>query len=236
MVLDIRAWNYPLLTAVNAVVPAVLAGNAVVVKHSPRTPLCGEHFARAFAEAGAPPKASCTAVRATTRPASGSSARRAESTTSSSPARSTAGTAIQAARSASSTSASSSAATIPAYVAADGDLEKAVENVVDGAIYNAGQSCCASSASTCTVAVRPLRRGGRAARAAYVLGDPSDDEDHARARWHSRGTRRSSRRSSRRPRRRARSSSPVPAAADAGRTARALLRAARCSRRPPSRS
>src|SRR3954452_15794380 len=54
VVLDLPAWNYPLLTAVNAVVPALLAGNAVVVKHSPRTPNCGEHFARAFAEAGAP--------------------------------------------------------------------------------------------------------------------------------------------------------------------------------------
>jgi acyl-CoA reductase-like NAD-dependent aldehyde dehydrogenase len=51
VVLDLPAWNYPLLTAVNAIVPAVLAGNAVVVKHSPRTPLCGDHFARAFAEA-----------------------------------------------------------------------------------------------------------------------------------------------------------------------------------------
>src|SRR6187549_3173026 len=54
VVLDLPAWNYPLLTAVNAIVPAVLAGNAVVVKHSPRTPLCGEHFARAFAAAGGP--------------------------------------------------------------------------------------------------------------------------------------------------------------------------------------
>ena len=54
VVLDLPAWNYPLLTAVNCVVPAVLAGNAVIVKHSPRTPLCGEHFARAFRGAGAP--------------------------------------------------------------------------------------------------------------------------------------------------------------------------------------
>src|SRR6202044_34750 len=54
VVLDLPAWNYPLLTAVNCVVPAVLAGNAVIVKHSPRTPLSGGHFARAFAEAGAP--------------------------------------------------------------------------------------------------------------------------------------------------------------------------------------
>src|SRR5262249_1290026 len=54
VVLDLPAWNYPLLTAVNAIAPAVLAGNAVVVKHSPRTPLCSGHFARAFTEAGAP--------------------------------------------------------------------------------------------------------------------------------------------------------------------------------------
>src|SRR5208282_1036936 len=54
VVLDLPAWNYPLLTAVNCVVPAVLAGNAVVLKHSPRSPLCGPHFARAFADAGAP--------------------------------------------------------------------------------------------------------------------------------------------------------------------------------------
>ena len=38
VVLDLPAWNYPLLTAVNVLVPAVLAGNAVVVKHSPRSP------------------------------------------------------------------------------------------------------------------------------------------------------------------------------------------------------
>jgi acyl-CoA reductase-like NAD-dependent aldehyde dehydrogenase len=48
-------WNYPLLTACNAVFPAVLAGNAVMIKHSPRTPLCADHFAEAFAAAGAPP-------------------------------------------------------------------------------------------------------------------------------------------------------------------------------------
>src|SRR5262249_49608824 len=55
VVLDLPAWNYPLLTAVNVVIPALLAGNAVIVKHSPRTPRCGDHFARAFQEAGAPP-------------------------------------------------------------------------------------------------------------------------------------------------------------------------------------
>ena len=47
--LDIAAWNYPLLIPVNVVVPALLAGNVVLLKHSAKTPLCGRHFARAFA-------------------------------------------------------------------------------------------------------------------------------------------------------------------------------------------
>src|SRR6185369_11425183 len=54
VVFCLPAWNYPLLTAVNVVVPAVLAGNAVVLKHSSRSALCGEHFAGAFERAGAP--------------------------------------------------------------------------------------------------------------------------------------------------------------------------------------
>src|SRR5262249_2158594 len=54
VVLDIAAWNYPLLIPVNVVVPAVLAGNAGILKHWSRTPLCGAEFADAFAAAGAP--------------------------------------------------------------------------------------------------------------------------------------------------------------------------------------
>ncbi|HRZ83610.1 MAG TPA: aldehyde dehydrogenase family protein, partial [Candidatus Hydrogenedentes bacterium] len=54
VVLDIAAWNYPLLIAVNVVVPAVLAGNSVIIKHSSKTPLCGKAFVEAFRRAGAP--------------------------------------------------------------------------------------------------------------------------------------------------------------------------------------
>lgn len=42
------------MTAVNSIIPAVLAGNSVVIKHSPRTPLCGEHFQKTFEQAGFP--------------------------------------------------------------------------------------------------------------------------------------------------------------------------------------
>src|SRR5260221_3620931 len=50
----VAPWNYPYLTAVNAVVPAILAGNAVIPKHSQQAPLCAERFAEAFAAAGLP--------------------------------------------------------------------------------------------------------------------------------------------------------------------------------------
>src|SRR5438045_9761796 len=52
VVLDIAAWNYPLLIAVNVVVPALLAGNVLLLKHSARTPLAGRRFAQAFGALG----------------------------------------------------------------------------------------------------------------------------------------------------------------------------------------
>ena len=54
VVLVVAPWNYPLLTAVNGIVPALVAGNAVILKHSAQTPLCAERFAAAFEAAGLP--------------------------------------------------------------------------------------------------------------------------------------------------------------------------------------
>ena len=54
VVLVLSPWNYPWLTAVNAVVPALLAGNVVVLKHSDQTPLVAERFVEAFRAAGLP--------------------------------------------------------------------------------------------------------------------------------------------------------------------------------------
>ena len=54
VVFTVAAWNYPYLIAVNSVVPAIMAGNAVVLKHSAQTPLCAERFAECFVEAGLP--------------------------------------------------------------------------------------------------------------------------------------------------------------------------------------
>lgn len=175
VVLDLPAWNYPLLTAVNAVVPAVLAGNAVVLKHSPRTPLCGAHFSRAFDAAGGPAHVvqSLFVDYATTEKMVGDERIDHVLFTGSVHG----GHRIQAAAKDRFLHVGLElGGNDPAYVAADADLEKTVENVVDGAIYNAGQSCCAvervyvhrSMYEKFLAAAEPLVR-------AYVMGDPTSD-------------------------------------------------------------
>jgi acyl-CoA reductase-like NAD-dependent aldehyde dehydrogenase len=176
VVLDLPAWNYPLLTAVNAVVPAVLAGNAVVVKHSPRTPLCGEHFARAFADAGGPPnvvQALFVDYETTERMVRDERIDAVLFTGSV-----LGGHRIQAAAKDRFVRVGLElGGNDPAYVAEDADLANTVENVVDGAIYNAGQSCCAvervyvhrSMYEKFIAAAEPLVRG-------YVLGDPRSEK------------------------------------------------------------
>jgi acyl-CoA reductase-like NAD-dependent aldehyde dehydrogenase len=174
VVLNLPAWNYPLLTAVNAVIPAVLAGNAVIVKHSPRSPLCGDHFARAFESAGAPAGLveSLNCDHATSEKIVGDPRVDHVIFTGSV----FGGHRIQEAASKRFLHVGLElGGNDPAYVAADCDLEKTVENVVDGACYNAGQSCCAvervyvhqSLYKKFVEMAEPLMR-------AYVMGDPMD--------------------------------------------------------------
>jgi acyl-CoA reductase-like NAD-dependent aldehyde dehydrogenase len=175
VVLDVPAWNYPLLTAINCVVPAIVAGNALVVKHSPRSPLCGEHFARAFADAGAPhglvQSIQCdhaTTERMVADPRvdhvvftgsifGGHRIVLAATDRFIHPGLELGGN-------------------DPAYVAPDCDLARTVENVVDGAIYNAGQSCCAVERVYVhrSLYARFLEAAEALVRQ-YVMGDPTDD-------------------------------------------------------------
>jgi len=174
VVLDLPAWNYPLLTAVNVVVPAVLAGNAVIVKHSPRSPLSGEHFARAFAAAGALPGVvqalHCdhpTSERIVGDPRIDHVVFTGSVYGGHRIAAAAAGRFIHVGLELGGND--------PAYVAPDCDFEKTVDNVVDGAIYNAGQSCCA--VERVYVHRSLYARFVDAAEAlvrAYVLGDPKD--------------------------------------------------------------
>ena len=175
VVLDLPAWNYPLLTAVNTVIPAILAGNAVIVKHSPRSPLCGAHFANAFLAAGAP--AGLVQSLDCDHPTSEKIVGDARIDHVVFTGSIFGGHRIaQAAAQRFLHLGLELGGNDPAYVAADCDFAKTVESIVDGAMYNAGQSCCAvervyvhrSIYARFLEAAEPLVR-------AYVLGDPLDD-------------------------------------------------------------
>jgi acyl-CoA reductase-like NAD-dependent aldehyde dehydrogenase len=141
VVLILAPWNYPYLTAVNSIVPALMAGNAVILKHSFQTPLCAERIAEACQAAGFPEGVfqylhathkdvaemikdeRVDFVAFTGSVAGGHAVQQAAS-------QRFIGTGLEL------------GGKDPAYVRADVNLAHAIENVVDGVFYNAGQSCC----------------------------------------------------------------------------------------------
>jgi acyl-CoA reductase-like NAD-dependent aldehyde dehydrogenase len=174
VVLVLAPWNFPWLTSVNAVVPALLAGNAVILKMAQQTPLVAERYAEAFAAAGMPAGVfqylhvdhdqvahmiadeRIAFVAFTGSVAGGQAVQRAA-------ADRFIGMGLEL------------GGKDAAYVRADAALEHAAENVVDGAFFNAGQSCC--SVRRVYVDRRIYDRFVDAAVAlanAYLLGDPRD--------------------------------------------------------------
>lgn len=176
VVLDIAAWNYPLLIAVNVVVPAVLAGNAVIVKHSSKTPKCGTVFADAFAAAGAPEglvQAFAADHGVTELLIQHPGVDHVSFTGSVSGGhqvnQSAAGRFIEVGLELGGKD--------PAYVCADADFDWAVANTVDGAFFNAGQSCCAVERIYVEAPIYDrFVEAFAAATRAYVLGDPMDEK------------------------------------------------------------
>lgn len=134
-------WNYPFLTSVNAIVPALMAGNVVVLKHSFQTPLVAERYAKAALRAGLPkgvfqilhlnhknaaqliadPKMDGVFFTGSVQ---GGIAVQNSLTHKFIPCGLELG------------------GKDPAYVMADADMENTIENLVDGAFFNSGQSCC----------------------------------------------------------------------------------------------
>lgn len=141
VVFVVAPWNFPYLTSVNAIIPALLAGNAVVLKHSAQTPLCAERLQQAFSEAGLPQgvfqylhlthddtehviqSPEINFVAFTGSVAGGEMVERAA-----------VGRFIGAGLELGGKD--------PAYVRKDANLQHAIETVTDGAIFNSGQSCC----------------------------------------------------------------------------------------------
>jgi acyl-CoA reductase-like NAD-dependent aldehyde dehydrogenase len=174
VVVDVAPWNYPLLTAVNVVAPAVLAGNAVVLKHASRTPRCAEHFARAFREAGAPaglvePLVAAHEViaRVLARPEVGLAALTGSNAAGRQVHRLAAERLLPVVLELGGKD--------PAYVAEDADVAYAAANVVEGAFYNAGQSCCGVKRIYVHRRVHgDFLDAALAAARAWVPGDPGD--------------------------------------------------------------
>jgi acyl-CoA reductase-like NAD-dependent aldehyde dehydrogenase len=174
VVLVLSPWNYPYLTAVNVLVPALLAGNVALLKHSDQTPMVADRLVAAAREADIPddvftaldasneevarwvadPRVAFVAFtgsveggRAVSRAAAGRFV----------------GTAFEL------------GGNDAAYVLEDADVERAAESVVEGALFNAGQSCCAIERAYVHEAVydRFVEAAVEAARR-WTLGDPRD--------------------------------------------------------------
>lgn len=141
VVLVVAPWNYPYMTAINTIAPALIAGNTVILKHASQTLRVGERLAEAFAEAGLPDgvfqnividhdttnaliaERAVDFVNFTGSVGGGQAMERAA-----------AGTFIPVS--------TELGGKDPGYVRADADLDAAVETLMDGAMFNAGQCCC----------------------------------------------------------------------------------------------
>jgi acyl-CoA reductase-like NAD-dependent aldehyde dehydrogenase len=141
VVMVIAPWNYPYLTAVNTIIPALMAGNTVLLKHATQTLLTGERFAQAFERAGIPKGVFQNIVLdhiSTEKLLASGSIDHVNFTGSVG-----GGQAIEKAASGTFMSLGLElGGKDPAYVLPDVNLDHAVANLVDGAFFNSGQCCC----------------------------------------------------------------------------------------------
>ena len=174
-VLVVAPWNYPYLTAVNTIIPALMAGNSVILKHASQTLLVGERFAEAMRRANLPEGLfqNLLLSHIHTGVVIGSGQVQQVNFTGSVAA----GLEMQ-------RSAVDGFLRVglelggkdPAYVRADANLEHAVENLVDGSFFNSGQSCCAVERIYVDQKIYPafVERFAELTRQ-YVLGNPLDE-------------------------------------------------------------
>ncbi|AYM57840.1 aldehyde dehydrogenase family protein [Agrobacterium fabrum] len=141
VVFVIAPWNYPYMTAINTVAPALMAGNTVVIKHAAQTLLVGERMVRAFVEAGVPEDVFINVFldHGTTSALISESLFNFVNFTGSVEG----GRAIERAAAGTFTGLGLElGGKDPGYVMEDADLDAAVDTLMDGATYNSGQCCC----------------------------------------------------------------------------------------------
>lgn len=172
----IAPWNFPYLTAVNSIIPALMAGNAVILKHAAQTLLVGERFQAAFDRAELPRGLFRNLVLSHDQTAAIVQSGKVQQVNFTGSV--AAGKAIE-----------PSAAGLflgmglelggkdPAYVRSDADLDFAIENIADGAFFNSGQSCCAVERVYVHESHFDQVASGLAESSCkLVLGDPLDPE------------------------------------------------------------
>ena len=141
VVLVVAPWNYPYMTAINTVAPALIAGNAVILKHASQTLVVGEHLADAFEAAGVPKGVFTHVVLdhdTTSKLISERSFGFVNFTGSVG-----GGQAMERAAAGTFTAVSTElGGKDPGYVRADADLDAAADTLIDGAMFNSGQCCC----------------------------------------------------------------------------------------------
>ncbi|HYJ84322.1 MAG TPA: aldehyde dehydrogenase family protein [Allosphingosinicella sp.] len=176
LVLVIAPWNYPFLTAANTIVPALLAGNAVILKHSAQTPLAGERFAETLAAAGLPEGLFANLFLSHEQTARMLGSGLVDHATFTGSVEG--GRAVERAAAGSFTTLTLElGGKDPAYVREDSDVAGAVEGLADGGFYNSGQSCCGVERIYVHEAVwEPFVDGFVEAASRYRLGDPLDPE------------------------------------------------------------
>ncbi len=141
VVFVVAPWNYPYMTAINTVAPALIAGNAVVLKHATQTLLVGERMAQAFHAAGVPEDVFQNVFldhETTSRLISENSFDFINFTGSVG-----GGQAMEKAAAGTFTGLGLElGGKDPGYVMEDADLDAAVDTLIDGAMFNSGQCCC----------------------------------------------------------------------------------------------
>ena len=174
VVLVMAPWNYPYLASVNTVIPAIAAGNSVILKVSQQTPRVAEHYHEAFRDAGLP-EGVFQYLHAShddlARLIADSRIRFVSFTGSVA-----GGAAVQRAASEQFIATNLElGGKDPAYVRPDAPLEATIDNLVDGAYFNAGQSCCAVERIYVHQDLyRPFVEGFVALTRKYRLGNPLD--------------------------------------------------------------
>ncbi len=141
VVLVVAPWNYPYMTAINTVAPALIAGNSVLLKHASQTPLVGERMVQAFTNVGVPAEIFQNVFidHATTSMLIQENLFGFVNFTGSVRG----GRAIEAAAAGTFTGLGLElGGKDPGYVMEDANLDAAVNTLIDGAMFNAGQCCC----------------------------------------------------------------------------------------------